>query len=600
MTKLQQCFNVPLDAADKCVRDHKKKIDLFLQDPKSPPKLFFFYQPRQFKVAELFLSVGGDGEKLEGKCLYFLRDAGAKPVNTKVGQDHTVLAGEITADILATFQQTLSQVYAPLLARQNEWGAIRREKERKAFLDQLGKFEEELKRKIANLRGDVELRTPAAPFDKIEQKPASYAKAAKDRATLNHFQDIVSSWCEQITKYMEDDQSNTPLAASNEKGPDEEIEYWCRRMLTLISITEQLKSKPNRVVTGVLKARALRNDEGNAGQSNNGGGAADGSSGGNNKNDDGPVNGGGVGSALSEQEQIKNLIERWREVDLAITDALNEAKDNVRFLDNLRKVIEPLYTDSPSSIADTMPALMNSMKMIHTLSRHYGTETRMTNLFQRITNQLITRAKEDIYAGESVPALWQQEPDTIIAKMNSAIKLLDEYRRHYKDTKVRLASMPKGKQFNFDETAIFGKFVRFRRRLEKLIDMFSSIQQFKALERKRIDGMEELIHSFDTLVNEFKLKGHDLLDFNNTVFERDFVEFTMHNSGLENAIQDFMERSLTQMSSIDKQLELMKKFQAVLQRDALKEDLEHKVGGTDGWTHTRTHPRTPRARVCVC
>ena len=69
--------------------------------------------------------------------------------------------------------------------------------------------------------------------------------------------------------------------------------------------------------------------------------------------------------------------------------------------------------------------------------------------------------------------------------------------------------------------------------------------------------MEELIASFDSLVNEFKLKGHDLLDFYNTSFERDFVEFTMHNSGLENAIQDFMEKSLTQMTSIDKQLELI-------------------------------------------
>jgi hypothetical protein len=55
-----------------------------------------------------------------------------------------------------------------------------------------------------------------------------------------------------------------------------------------------------------------------------------------------------------------------------ITDALNEAKDNVRFLENLRKVIEPLYTEAPIVIAETMPALMNSMKMILTLSRHYG------------------------------------------------------------------------------------------------------------------------------------------------------------------------------------------------------------------------------------
>jgi len=572
VTKLSQCFDVSVEVAEKCIRDNKKKVDTFLIDVKSPPKLFFFYQPRQFKVAELFLSVGGEGEKLEGKCLYFIRDSGAKAVNVKVGQDHTVLAGELTADILNTFQTTLEQVYKPLLKQQPTWGEIKREKERKYFLDHLSKFEEELKRKIANLRGDVELRTPAPPFDKIEQKPASYAKAAKDKAVLTHFQDIVTSWCEQITKYLEDDQSNTPIQPNNESGPDVEIEYWCRRMLTLISITEQLKSKPNRVVTGVLKARALRNDESGAGIDGKGDGEVG-------MGMSSPMSSGGsstVGSALGEQDQIKNLIERWREVDLAITDALNEAKDNVRFLDNLRKVIEPLYTESPSAIADTMPALMNSMKMIHTLSRHYGTETRMTNLFQRITNQLITRCKEDIYGGESVPALWQQDPAVIIGKMNAAISLLDEYRRQYKDTKARLATMPKGKQFNFDETAIFGKFVRFRRRLEKLIDMFSSIQQFKALERKRIDGMDELIHSFDTLVNEFKLKGHDLLDFSNTVFERDFVEFTMHNSGLENAIQDFMERSLTQMASIDKQLDLMTKFAQVLARESLKEDLEHK------------------------
>jgi hypothetical protein len=44
-----------------------------------------------------------------------------------------------------------------------------------------------------------------------------------------------------------------------------------------------------------------------------------------------------------------------------------------------------------------------------------------------------------------------------------------------------------------------------------------------------------------------------LLDFYNTVFERDYVEFAMRNSLLENAIQNFMERSLSQMSSIDKQ-----------------------------------------------
>lgn len=40
--------------------------------------------------------------------------------------------------------------------------------------------------------------------------------------------------------------------------------------------------------------------------------------------------------------------------------------------------------------------VFHSMKMIHTLSRHYGTEIRMTNLFQRLTNQMIARCRADI------------------------------------------------------------------------------------------------------------------------------------------------------------------------------------------------------------
>lgn len=59
--------------------------------------------------------LAGDGEKLEGKCAWFLRNtADGKPVNTKIAQDATVLCGEMTADILQTFEGTLSQVCTPM------------------------------------------------------------------------------------------------------------------------------------------------------------------------------------------------------------------------------------------------------------------------------------------------------------------------------------------------------------------------------------------------------------------------------------------------------------------------------------------------------
>ena len=36
-----------------------------------------------------------------------------------------------------------------------------------------------------------------------------------------------------------------------------------------------------------------------------------------------------------------------------------------------------------------LPALMNSIKMIHTIARYYNSNDRMTSFFQKITHQMV-------------------------------------------------------------------------------------------------------------------------------------------------------------------------------------------------------------------
>lgn len=90
------------------------------------------------------------------------------------------------------------------------------------------------------------------------------------------------------------------------------------------------------------------------------------------------------------------LLNQWKSVDIKITEALNEAKDNVKYLTTLEKFIEPLYTGTPQTIIDSLPALMNSVKMIHTIARYYNTTEKMTQLFMKITNQMIKNCKDTI------------------------------------------------------------------------------------------------------------------------------------------------------------------------------------------------------------
>lgn len=79
----------------------------------------------------------------------------------------------------------------------------------------------------------------------------------------------------------------------------------------------------------------------------------------------------------------------YNRLDLLLTDKLNEAKDNVKYLTTLEKFIDPLYNESNNSIQqiiDTLPALLNAIKMIHTIARFYNTSDKMTGLFIKITN----------------------------------------------------------------------------------------------------------------------------------------------------------------------------------------------------------------------
>ncbi len=50
------------------------------------------------------------------------------------------------------------------------------------------------------------------------------------------------------------------------------------------------------------------------------------------------------------QQNINKLMLSFQRLDLALTDKLNEAKDNVKYLSTLEKFIEPLYTGTPQQI----------------------------------------------------------------------------------------------------------------------------------------------------------------------------------------------------------------------------------------------------------
>lgn len=131
----------------------------------------------------------------------------------------------------------------------------------------------------------------------------------------------------------------------------------------------------------------------------------------------------------------------------------------------------------------------------------------------KLTNQMITVCKLNLNGKDTADKFWDKDLPTVLQTMEKCLQLNEQYQDQYKQTKEKLMATPKGRQFDFSETQIFGKFDLFSRRLLKLMDMFSTMQQFKSLELQRFEGLDPLIIAFKEIVKAFRAKGHDLLDF---------------------------------------------------------------------------------------
>jgi len=201
----------------------------------------------------------------------------------------------------------------------------------------------------------------------------------------------------------------------------------------------------------------------------------------------------------------------------------------------------------------------------------------MTRLFYKITNQMLTCCIKNITKPGAV--LWLQDKTVLIANLRSTVALYKSYRDQYGADRESLAKQsPRSKQFDFDPERIFGKFVLFVKRCTKLIDMFSTLLQFETLAKHtHIDGMGELIANFFSIIDPFKRKSYDLLDFRNNQYDRDLLGFNTHIHDLDIALQGFISNSFETISNTETALRLLAQFEAVLHRDALKQDLDDKA-----------------------
>ncbi|XP_064014378.1 dynein axonemal heavy chain 8 [Pogoniulus pusillus] len=472
-------------------------------------------------------------DKFVGLCLFFVRCRNDNPINIKtIHEDIFFGVLDATEGLLRGVTKMIGKIFLPAILATSSWGALSQDKQvtkdKKIFVEKISKYLSFLEGAILSIEGTVELKkVDHINFSKLQSFERITA-AANNPDMVHQLEEVLMMWYRQIEQVLIE--SKQMRKEADDSGPLTELEHWKFMSAKFNFIIEQIKGPNCKAVINVL----------NVGHS--------------------------------------KLLRMWQDLDARITDAANESKDNVKYLRTLEKVCQPLYSYDVVSLTREIPNLINAIRMIHSVSRYYNTSERMTSLFIKVTNQMVTTCRAYITDG-GLLCIWEQETSTVTEKLKDCIFLLKEYQKYFQEAKKEILESlgERRNTFEVSEMYIFGKSEAFCRRLEKITEIITVVETFGALSLSAIEGIDSMAVHFNNIYQSVQNRKYDILDPRKQEFDVDFLNFMTKIENLEVQIQTFMRTCFGRILSSQHALQLLQRFQN-LRMPCLKEETAHTIG----------------------
>jgi dynein heavy chain len=206
---------------------------------------------------------------------------------------------------------------------------------RDEFLINMEKFAASINRTIQQIDGEVKLEIPEIDL------PDTVEEVLRDLNLRQVINDTCSEWARKVRTALEAQLKKVPQG----KGPLAEIDFWRERNAALSALTEQLKIPKVKQMIDIYSTWDNNFDD-------------------------------------SRADLNKHYI---------------EAKDNVRFLSTLERHFKNITHGATFQVViETIPSMMNALRMVWIISRHYNKDDRMVPLMKRIANELRDRVAKVI------------------------------------------------------------------------------------------------------------------------------------------------------------------------------------------------------------
>lgn len=467
--------------------------------------------------------------------MYLFRNH-AHPIQAAGNVNASMLAsltiGTLTAPTLMVMKNVISEVYQPLLSntslgqRTGKSETRARDGVTNEFISVVQKFTSQVNSTVQQVSSDARVNIPDVVLPENGERPSDKLLMQLEDAV----EDPEHGWIAAIQRLI--DQENKRGRPG--KGPMAEIEYWRTRNASLATMYEQLKSE---AVVNMLDV--LRSEDSQFLQ--------------------------GFEVHLND---LKNLY--------------TEAKDNVKFLTTLERHFKNVSMGSLSTITETLPSMMNALRMVWIISRNFNNDERMGGLLEMVAWEVGQAVMNNI----KIPDVINLPPDEAVEAIETAKAALDKWRHSYFDVRTKIEDSGREKRWDFHY--VFQLFQSTEYMAERCADLLDVVKK-KAYFNKAIgpdlrsvtgegQGMEDILKRVDTLTQPI-----DGISFN--IFEKRFEtswevqrnKFKENVRQIDLLLKIFIDSAYSKLKSAENALDLQIKLQTIEGHETIKNILRNKV-----------------------
>jgi dynein heavy chain len=391
------------------------------------------------------------------------------------------------------------------------------------FIARMSKFVGELGSVINQVKNRIELVMPDP--DVIS---ASVDEIAADVHKFNAVEDLLGEWTIKIKNIV----SKQVRAEPEGKGPMAEIEFWRNQNAALSALYEQIHGDTAKKMEKVLATASS--------------------------------------STLDEYLNCCNELNRL----------YVEAADNIKFLSTLERHFKNISGGNMSILVDALPSVMNGLKLVWVISRHFNTDERMVRLMERIANEIADVVASKINVAHVLKGRLRVAKQTI----ELAKSVLDQWRSAYMKTRGDIEKAATHHRWEFDKKILFERTDYMASVCDDLLYVVNALVQFRMFlgpDLREVTGegdmIDDVMSQVENLVVPLETMPFDVFDRNcRASWLALMAQFKEREAVIDHLCRTFLDTAFDQLRSADGAFEVLQRFENMQSRKSLKTQVKEK------------------------